>query len=164
MTWARCLAIAIAHAIVVVAALGPALADNVPLHQVPRPVLDAVRARFKDARIMGAERDRIVGGGFAYEIAIKHEGQSIDVVLTSDGAILAIKREITAADLPPAVARVLAEKYPGATYQEVEAVSALQGGQEVLTHYEIDVMTVQRRALDVRVSPEGRILREEKSQ
>jgi uncharacterized membrane protein YkoI len=133
----------------------------VPLHQVPKPVLDAVRARFKDARITAADRDR-EGGGWVYEVSIKHQGQSIDVTLTPEGAILLIKREIAATDLPGPAARAIADKYPGASYQGVEEVTKVQGGHEELAYYEVNLLTARRRPLEVRVSADGKILREEK--
>jgi len=154
--WALCLLI-----LALTGLAAPALGGNVPLHQVPKPVLDAVRARFKDARITGADRDR-EGGNWVYEVSIKHQGKNIDVTLTPEGAILVIKREIAATDLPEPAARALADKYPGATYQGVEEVIKVQGGHEELAYYEIDLVTARRRTLEVRVSVDGRLLKEEK--
>jgi len=148
--------------LLILATVAPVLGGNVPLHQVPKPVLDAVRARFKDARIWGADRDR-EGGNWVYEISIKHQGQSIDVTLTPEGAILVIKREIAATDLPESAARALADRYPGATYKDVEEVIKVQGGHEELAYYETDLVTAQGRTLkEVRVSADGRILKGEK--
>jgi hypothetical protein len=139
----------------------PALGGNVPLREVPKPVLDAVRARFKDARITGADRER-EGGTWVYEVSIKHQGRNIDVTLTPEGAILLIKTEVAATDLPEPAARALAANYPGATYRAVEEVITVQGGREELAYYEIELVTARRRTLDVRVSVDGRILKEER--
>ena len=154
--WALCLLI-----LALTGLAAPAFGGNVLLHQVPTSVLDAVRARFKDARITGADRDR-EGGNWVYEVSIKHQGKNIDVTLTPEGTILVIKREIAATDLTEPAARALADKYPGATYQGVEEVIKVQGGREELAYYEIDLVTVRRRTLEVRVSVDGRILKEEK--
>ena len=61
-----------------VPAAAPAWGESVPLHMVPRPVLDAVRTRFKDGRIAGAEKDR-GSRGFVYEITLKDQGKNVDV-------------------------------------------------------------------------------------
>jgi hypothetical protein len=148
----------------VILAGGPlASEETVPLHLVPKPVLDAVRARFKDARIARAEKDVAGGGRFVYEVSIKHQGQNIDVILTPEGAIRLFKREIAARELPEPVARALADSYPKATYQVVEAVTTVQGGQERLAYYEVDLVTAQRRIVEARVSVDGTILKGTKS-
>lgn len=143
-------------------AVGPhTWGEHVPLHLVPKPVLDAVRARFKDARIARAEKDPAGGGGFVYEVAIKHQGKNVDVTLTPEGAILLIKSEIAATDLPEPVTKALADTYPNAAYQAVEAVVRVHGPQEKLAYYEVDLVTAQRRIVEVRVSTDGRILKGE---
>ncbi len=148
-------------ALLIVAVAASALGENVPLHLVPKPVLDAVKARFADARIARAEKDREVGG-FVYEVTIKYQGQNVDVILTPEGTIRLIKREIAATNVPEPVARTLAETYPQATYQSVEAVITVQGPQEKLAYYEVGLLTAQRRIVEARVSPDGKILRGEK--
>jgi hypothetical protein len=147
-------------ALVILAAAAPALGETVPLHRVPRPVLDAVRTRFNDARIASAEKDH-AGGGVVYEVTISHQGQHIDVTLTPEGAMLLIKREIAATELPEPVARALGDRYPGATYRVVEAVIAVQGSDERLAYYELDLATARKRLVEVRVSADGRILKGE---
>jgi len=120
-------------ALLILATLGPAHAENVPLHTVPTPVLDAVRARFKDARITGASKER-EAGQLVYEIGIRHQNRHIDVTLTPEGAILLIEREIAARDLPPPVTRALEERYPNAVYKAVEENITVQGTKETLAH------------------------------
>lgn len=150
--------VGMAMAPLVLAVAAWAWADSVPLHTVPKPVLDAVRSRFTEARIAGADRDR-GGRGFIYEVAIKHQGKNIDVTVTPEGAIVLIKREIAPGDLPTPAARALAKAYPGVTYRSVEAVSTVQGQQETLAYYEMDLVTAQRRLIEARVSADGTILK-----
>ncbi len=150
-----------ALALLVLAAATPARGESLPLHMVPMPVLDAVRAWFKDARIAGAEKDR-AGREFVYEVTIKHRGQNIDVTLTPEGTILLIKREIAATDLPAPAAKALENTHPKATYQVVEAVTRVEGSLEKLAYYEVDLVTAQRRIVEVRVSADGKILSGEK--
>jgi hypothetical protein len=134
----------------------PAAGQQVRLSNVPLPVLEAVRTRFKGARLNGAEKG-VQEGTAVYEIAIKDRGQSIDVILTPQGAILLIKKHITVEGLPETVTRALELSYPQATYQEVEEVITVQGPQETLAHYEVKLVTAQRRTMEVQVSPDGKI-------
>jgi hypothetical protein len=145
-------------ALLILAVAAPAGA-RVPLSTVPPSVLEAVRTRFKDARLTGADKE-IRDGSVVYEIAIKHEGRSIDVTLTPAGAILLIKKEIVAKDLPEPVARALEATYPGATYKELEEVVTVHGPREQLAHYEISLVTAQRRTVEVHVGADGKIVRE----
>jgi hypothetical protein len=45
-----------ALALLILGGVAPAEGDNIPLHKVPKPVLDAVRDRFKGARLLGGPR------------------------------------------------------------------------------------------------------------
>jgi hypothetical protein len=154
------LAAAAALALLVLAG-GAVAGERVPLHQVPRPVLDTVRARFKDARIAATERER-EGGKLVYEVTIRHGGHTIDVTLTPDGVMLLIERQITVRELPPPVLAALEERYPRATYKTAEEVVAVEGAQERLTHYAVLLVTAQRKTLEALVNPDGTVLREEK--
>jgi hypothetical protein len=145
-------------AFLILATAPPAVGERVAVHTAPRPILDAVRARFKDARIVGVDRE-IHGGRVVYEVAIRHSGQRLDVVVASEGDILLIKKEIAATDLPEPATRALQESYPGATYREVEEVVRVQGRQEDVAHYEVQLVTAQRKTLEVKVGPDGRILK-----
>ena len=144
--------------LLVLTASHPAWAERLPLHMVPKPVLDAVAARFNNARIASADKDR-GHQGFVYEVTIRHEGKNVDVTVTPEGVILLIKREIAAADLPAPITRALETTYPKATYEAVEAVTTVNGHQETLAYYEVDLVTAQRKLVEVRVSPDGRILK-----
>ncbi len=154
------LAAATALALLVLAT--PAVAgERVPLHKVPTPVLDTVRARFKDARIAATEKER-EGGKLVYQVTIRHAGQTIDVTLTPEGVMLLIEKEITAKDLPEAVLRALEDRYPRATYKTVEQVVEVEATQERLAYYAVLLVTAQRKTLEALVSADGKVLRVEK--
>jgi hypothetical protein len=150
-----------ALALLILAGAAPVDAERVPLHKVPKPVLDAVRDRFKDARIIGADKE-IEDGKLVYEVALTQEGQNIDLTLTPEGAILLIEKEITAKDLPEPVAKALEDKYPKATYKVVEEIIEVQGKQETLAYYDVLLVTAQRKTLEVQVSADGKTLKEAK--
>jgi hypothetical protein len=146
-----------ALALLLLAAPAAARAENIPVHMIPKPVLDAVGARFKTAKPVGAERDRD-HRGFIYEVTLKQNGKNVDVTATPDGVILLIKREIAAADMPAPVLRALEEAYPGAAYEVVEAVTKVDGVRETLAHYEVELVTAQRRIVEVRLGVDGKVL------
>jgi uncharacterized membrane protein YkoI len=135
--------------------------EKVSLDKVPRPIMEAVKARFKDAAVTGASKET-EDGKLVYEVTIKHKGQNIDVTLTPEGEVLMIEKEITAKDLPRAAARALEEKYPRATYKIVEEIVKVEKKVEKLAYYEVLLVTADKKTLEVQVTAEGKIVNEEK--
>jgi uncharacterized membrane protein YkoI len=135
--------------------------EKVDLDQVPKPVLQAVKARFKDARVTGVSKEK-EDGKVVYEVTIKDRDRNIDVTVTPEGEIVLIEKEIAPGDLPKAVARTLEEKYPKATYKIVEEVIKVQKKVEKLAYYEVLLVTAEKKKLEVQVSAEGKVIKEEK--
>jgi hypothetical protein len=144
------------------ATAGGARADEekVPLDKVPRAVLDAVKKRFPDAEVKGAEKET-EDGKTVYEIAIKNKGQNIEVTLTPEGTLTEIEKQIEAKDLPKAVSEALDKKYPKATFKTIEEVIKVKDGKENLEYYEVLLVTAEKKKFEVSVSPEGKIVKEE---
>jgi hypothetical protein len=141
---------------------GSALADEekVPLDKVPQAVVRAVKKRFPEAEMRQAGKE-LEGGKTVYEIAIKDKGQAIDVSLTPEGKLLEFEREIEAKDMPKAVAKALRNKYAKVTYKTVEEVIKVKDGKEKLEFYEIKLVTPGKKTLEVTVTPEGKLGKEE---
>jgi len=158
VTW---LGIGIASVLLIFVAGARGDEEKVPLDKVPRPVVEAVRARFANAQVTGASREK-EKGQVVYEVTIKDRGQNIDVTVTPQGEILLIEKEIAARELPRAAARALEGKYPRATYKIVEEIVEVEKKQERLTYYEVLLVTAGKDTLEVLVTPEGRIVKEEK--
>jgi len=135
--------------------------EKVPLDKLPRAVVDAVKKRFPDAELVSAEKEKDEGKT-VYEVAIKNKGQSIEVTLTPEGVITEIEKQIEAKNLPAAVSKALEDKYPKATYKMIEEVIKVKDGKEKLEYYEVLLTTTdKKKKVEVGVSPEGKILKEE---
>jgi hypothetical protein len=65
---------------------------QVALEDVPAAVLNAVRAKFPDARLLEAERET-EDGQTAYEIEIDNDGQELEVEISTTGDILEIEAD-----------------------------------------------------------------------
>jgi uncharacterized membrane protein YkoI len=135
--------------------------EKVALAKVPKPVLEAVKARFKGAELTGASRET-EDGKPVFEVTIKVKGQKIDVTLSPAGELLMIEKQIAAKDLPDAVARTLKGKYPGATYKIVEEIVKVEKKKEKLAYYEVLLVKADKKALEVKVTAEGKVVEEEK--
>ncbi len=149
-------------AMILMAAAPAAWADEkVDLDKVPKAVVDAVKARFPDAEIKGAEKETEEGKLY-YEIEILNKKEEMDVELTTDGAITEIEKDVDYKDLPKAVSQALEAKYPKAEFDEVEEVTKVDKKTEKLAYYEVQVKTADKKHYEVQVDPDGKIVNEEK--
>jgi hypothetical protein len=130
--------------------------EKVDLAKVPKPVLEAVKKKFPDAKMVGASTEK-EGDKLVYEIEIKVNDKTIDVTVTPEGKIVTIEKEIDAKNVPRAVAEALEKKYPKATIKLVEEVSK----DDKIVKYEFQIVTADKKALEVSFDPSGKFLEEE---
>jgi hypothetical protein len=149
--------------LVMLTAVSPmnAAEEKVALEKVPKVVIDTVKKRFPKAELVEAAKETD-GTKIEYEISLKDGETKYDVMLTPEGKITLIEKVISAKDLPKVVAAALEEKYPKATYKVYEEMTKVIDGKEVLAYYEVLLETTDKKTLEVEVSPEGKILAEEK--
>ena len=152
--------VGIALGLLIPAAIAHGAEESVPLDKIPKAVMDAVKARFKDAKATAASTET-ENGKQLYEVTIKPKGQNIDVTLTPEGDIVLIEKEIAASALPTAVAKTLEAKYPKATYKIVEEIIKVEKKEEKLAYYEVLLVTADKKNLEVEVSAEGKIIKVE---
>jgi uncharacterized membrane protein YkoI len=131
--------------------------EQLPLAHVPKPVLDAVQARFANARITGAAKET-ENGRMVYEVTLVEQGRNVDVTSSPSGELLTIEKTIEAGALPDIPATALQSKYPGATYRSVEEVVELGKQPERPAYYEVELETADRHTVEVKVTPDGAII------
>jgi hypothetical protein len=141
--------------------LSAAVADEqkVPLKDVPKVILDAVKAKFPDGKLKEASKET-EEGKTTYEIALNDKGSAVDVTLTADGTIAEIETEVSARDLPKAVASTIEANYPGATVKKAEKIVEVKANNESKS-YEVVLVTAEKKTIEVKLSPEGKILHSE---
>ncbi len=109
--------------------------EKIPVEKLPAAVTKAVKKKFPKARIQAASRE-VEDGATTYEVELKVEGRSVDLALNADGKILEIEKEIPVNELPKAVTKRLAARYPGATIVKVEEITK---GEDGPVHYEVAI-------------------------
>jgi hypothetical protein len=134
--------------------------SKVALSDVPPAGVEAVKAMFPAAEVTGAAKETENGKTF-FEVTLKQKGRTIDVTVGLDGKIQLIEREISDKDLPQAVSQAIAAKYPQAIYKIVEQVDTVKDGQSTLDFFEALLETTDKKQLEVQVSPDGKIKKEE---
>jgi uncharacterized membrane protein YkoI len=156
----RAVGILISSAVVcgLVAVATPARADEktVPLDKVPKPVMDAVKAKYPGANIKKAATET-EEGKTVYEIALTYKQHNYDVTYTPAGKIVDVEKEIEATDLPKAVAKALRTKYPKATFTRVEELSK---ADDKVSGYEVLLVTTEKKKFEVELDPKGKIIKE----
>jgi uncharacterized membrane protein YkoI len=129
--------------------------EGVPLDQVPKAVLDAVKAKFPGAKLTEAAKET-EDGKTTYEVGLEHNGQEYSVSLTAAGKITEIEREIEIKDLPKAVSEAIKKKYPKGKMEKAEEVTA-----DGKTTYEVVVEASDDKDVEVTVDASGKVLKEE---
>jgi hypothetical protein len=146
-------------------AMGITRADEskVPLGDVPKAGLEAVKTMFPKAEITGAaketEHDKTV-----YEVTLKQSGRTIDVTVGTDGKIQLVEKEVAEKELPVEVRRTLDAKYPKATYKIVEQVDVVKDGKPTLDFFETLLVTAAGESLEIQIAPDGKIKAVEKKE
>jgi hypothetical protein len=144
-----------AAVLLVLATAARADEEKVPLDKLPKAVVEAVKAKFPKAELIGAEKET-EKGKTSYEVNIKDGKQAIDVTVTPEGKIVLVEKEIAVDDLPKAVAEAIKARYPKGTIKSAEEVSE----DDKITEYEV-VIVVGKKTLEVTFDPTGKFIEEE---
>ncbi len=131
---------------------------KVPLDQVPKAVIDSVKAKFPTAELKGASKET-ENGKTSYEVTLSFKKANHDVTVTPEGKITGIEKAIAGADLPKSVTATLKSKYPQATVKAAEQIS---DADDKITAYEVQLVLADKMRLEVKLDPDGKVLNEEK--
>src|SRR5512132_542249 len=74
--------------------------EKVSLDNVPKPVMEAVKARFRDAVITGAVKEKGDDEKPVYEVSLNLKGQISDVILAADAEVRLIDKRLPEKNLP----------------------------------------------------------------
>jgi len=129
-------------------------AEKVPVDQLPKAVIGAVKAKFPDAKLKSAKKD-VVEGKTVFEVALNFKDHEYEVRLASDGQIAEIDKTISGRELPDKVARALIAKYPRGTNKNIVEVT-----HDKSISFEVLLLTGDKRLLDLEVDSDGKVLKE----
>jgi uncharacterized membrane protein YkoI len=131
---------------------------KIPLDKVPRAVLDAAKAKFKGAELIGAQTEK-EDGKLIYEIVLKHQGHSIDASFSPDGKLLSYEKTLEARELPKGVADTLRAKYGACTVKRAEELN-----ENDKISYEVLLVTADKKQFEVVLDETGKVLKEGKKE
>ena len=127
------------------------------LDKIPKPVMDALKAKFPEAKIQKWTKET-ENGKTVYDIEFKHKGKKTEADIAENGAIQNFEREFDAKKLPKAVTEAVEKKYPKAEMKEVMEITEIKEGKEVHGGFEIVLQSEAKKSVEVVVSKEGKIL------
>jgi hypothetical protein len=143
-------------------------AENRSLDRVPKPALNAIKARFPGADLrtaFGIVKE--AGKPEAFEVNFYHNGVFMSVIVTVDGTITQIEKGIAAEDVPVAVRKAIEAKYPRATWKDIKEATKIEGNMETVDFYWVEIHTVPLEPVDkktlhlrLKVDPSGKIILE----
>jgi len=141
-----------------VAAVATQANEPVPLEKLPKPVTDAVKAKFPKATLTEASKSS-EDGKTEFVVSIKDAGKEIEVTVTPEGTITYLEKEIADRELPKAVAAAVKAKAPKATHQAAWVGIEVKDGKETIDYYWIELLSVAKRRVDLELTPDGAITR-----
>ena len=127
---------------------------------LPAPVAGAIQARFPGSKVIEASREK-EKDKLLYDVELEHQGRRLEVEIDPNGGIVQIEAPIALHELPAEAARALEQRYPNEQVREVEQKTEVVDGQDKVVSYEVRLVTSEKKALEVEVTPDGRILAEE---
>lgn len=133
---------------------------KLPLDQVPKVVMDSVKAKYPGAELKEAAKET-ENGKTSYEVSLTFKNSKIDLLLTPEGKITSVEKVVAEADLPKAVAATLKSKYPQATIKLAEELS---DGDDKISAYEMILVLADKKVVEVKIDLTGKVVNEEKKE
>lgn len=131
--------------------------EAVPVDKIPKAVMDALLSKFPKAKIDKCTKEK-EGDDVVYDIEFKQEGRKCEADIKENGTFINYEKAIEAKDLPKVVRDAIEKKYPKATWKDVMEETEVKGKDEKISAYEVTLVTAEKKEVEVRVSPEGKIL------
>jgi hypothetical protein len=133
---------------------------KIPLSEVPKAAIDAVKLKFPRAELKEAVKS-VEKNETTFEISLLNAGKHITVSLDGKGEIEEIETEIAVSALPRPVTDAIAGKYPKATVKKAEEVVEIEDGKEE-KGYEVEVVTAAGKSIEVELDASGKIKESER--
>lgn len=131
--------------------------ESVALDKIPKAVKDSLLARFPRAKIDKCTKTK-EDGDTVYDIEFKDGDRKCESDIKENGTYVNFEKAIAVKDLPKAVKEAIDKKYPGATMKDVMEETEVNGKDEKLSAYEVVLETADKKEVEVRMSPDGKIL------
>ncbi|HVW00348.1 MAG TPA: PepSY-like domain-containing protein, partial [Planctomycetaceae bacterium] len=103
--------------------------EDIPVNKLPKPVVDAVKAKFPKAKIEGASK-AVTEGQTTYGVELTSDKTKYVVEAEEDGEIVEIDKEIPVKELPKKVSEAVKKKYAKAKLETADEILTIDEGKE----------------------------------
>jgi len=134
--------------------------QKIKVADLPKGGLEAVKKMFPDAKVVGATKEKDHGKTM-YEVELKNNGKTIDVMIDKDGKVATIEKEISGKDLPAAASKAITAKYGDSKWKKVEEVTQVKDGKQEVDFYELLIGHPKEKDIEIKVTPDGKISMED---
>jgi uncharacterized membrane protein YkoI len=124
----------------------------VKMRDLPQAVQQTVKEQSRGASVRGLSKE-VEGGNTFYEVELRINGHTKDVLIDPSGAVVEIEEEVALASVPPLVKAGIDKHSGGGKIVLVESIT--KNGSIVA--YEAHVKT-GRKYSEVKVSPDGQLI------
>ncbi len=121
---------------------------------LPKKVMAAIKEVYPAAKILFAFRD--IDDESLYVVELKDDDKAVELAIDDDGKVQAIEKEIDADDLPKAVTRAAAKRFPNGKIGKVEEVTDNEDDNDYVV-YTLEI-TNDGKKLEVVIAPNGKII------
>lgn len=135
--------------------------EKIPVKELPKVVIDAVKKRFPTAEMTEA-RKVTQSGKTTYDVAFKDGAKTVDATLSTEGKFLLIETEVALKTLPAKVTAAIKAKYPKGTMKSAGSVIDYEDGKES-RYYAVVVATGAKKDRELDVSADGKIQSDEEA-
>ena len=134
--------------------------EKIPLHRVPRAVINSAKARFPGAEIKQASKET-EDGEPVFSLEMKLQRHDLDVTFKVDGTVVLVETAVPAKELPKVVLQAIQQSYPGATVRGAESVNKGPEVKKKPDYYQFYILTADQRPALVKVDLDGKALEPE---
>jgi hypothetical protein len=131
--------------------------EKIPLHRVPRVVINSAKTKFPGAEIKKASKET-EDGEPVYALEMKHHRHDVDVTFKVDGTLVLVETAVPGKELPKVVLRAVEHRYPGASFRGADSVATGPEVKKKADYYEFYIMTADQKPVRVKVDPHGKVL------
>jgi putative PepSY-like beta-lactamase-inhibitor len=132
---------------------------SVPQDKIPKVVMEALVAKFPKAKIDKCTKAKEFGT-VVYDIEFKQEDRKCEADIKENGTYINYEKAIEAKDLPKVVSDAVEKRHPKSTLKEIMEETEVNGKDEKLSAYEVVLGTANKKYVELKLSPDGKILEE----
>lgn len=129
--------------------------EKIDIDKLPAKVKDTIKAKFKDAEAVSAEKET-EDGKTVYEIQLKEKDAKFEAKIAEDGTLIEVEKPVAIKDLPKEITDAIEAKFPKAELKTAEL--STKGDK---TAYEVVITTADKKKVEVVLDPKGKILETE---